>query len=92
MINKILSYLWAKKWFVLPLVLSVPLLIAKLFGGLGRSIASLAGDRGRAPVVDPEHAEAERERIREHGEAARDAVNERADKFQAKLDRFKGGK
>jgi len=91
MLSKILKWCWAKKWFVIPALVAVPLLLVKFLGGVGR-LLSPPSAAASAPALSHDAAERERERIKEHGDAARDAVNERADAFAAKLAKLRGGK
>jgi len=90
MISKILSWCWKKKWFVLPALVAIPLLLAKLFGG---GLWWLVHPPASCPPspISPEQADAQRERIHAHGEAARDEVSRRADEFQERLARIKRG-
>jgi hypothetical protein len=90
MLSKILKWCWSKKWFVIPAVVAIPVLLIKLLGGAGRWLSSPGPPS--PPVLSHDAAERERERIKEHGDAARDAVNERADAFAAKLAKLRGGK
>ena len=87
MISKILKWCWAKKWFLLPALVAVPLLLVKFLGGVGR-LLSPPSAAASAPALSHADAERERERIKEHAEAARTAAEKRADALQDKLDNF----
>jgi len=76
---------------VLPALVAIPLLLAKLFGGGLWWLVHPPASCPPSPSITPEQADAQRERIHAHGEAARDEVSRRADEFQERLARIKRG-